>query len=53
MTGTREATYAEIARRIRAVQLDRQGSSHEWEELVQKMCDSDDTDLQNIREKAA
>ena len=51
MEGTKEATYAEIARRIREVPLDRQGSSYEWEELVQKMCASDDADLQNIGNK--
>ena len=51
MEGTKEAKYAEIARRIRKVPLDKQGSSHEWEELVQKMCASNDTDLQDIGNK--
>lgn len=51
MEGTKEAVYAEIARRIREVPLDTHGSSHEWEELVEKMCASDDADLQNIGNK--
>jgi hypothetical protein len=51
MEGTKGTTYAEIARRIREVPLDKQGSSYEWEELVQKMCASDDTDLQDIGNK--
>jgi hypothetical protein len=48
MECSKKTTYAEIARRIREVPLDKQGSSYEWEELVQKMCASDDTDLQDI-----
>lgn len=51
MEGTKDATYAEIARRIREVPLDKQGSSYEWEELVQKMCASNDTGLQDIGNK--
>ncbi len=51
MKGSKEATYAEIARKMREVPLGRQGSSYEWEELVEKMCASDDADLQNIGNK--
>jgi hypothetical protein len=51
MKGTKGATYAEIARKIREVPLDKPGSSYEWEELVEKMCASEDTDLQNIGNK--
>jgi hypothetical protein len=52
MNGTRKATYAEIARKIREIPLDEPVSSHEWDELVKKMCDSEDAGLQDIGRKA-
>lgn len=42
------AKYAEIGRRLREIPLDGYTSSYEWEELVQKMCASDDTGLRAI-----
>jgi hypothetical protein len=40
--------YAEIGRKIRQIPLDGHYVSYEWEELVQRMCDSDDTKLHTI-----
>ncbi len=40
--------YAEIGRQMRAISQEKPGSSHEWEELVQKLCDSDDDRLHAI-----
>ena len=40
--------YAEIGRKIREIPLEKTDTSYEWEELVQKMCASDDADLQEI-----
>jgi hypothetical protein len=40
--------YVEIARRIREIPLEKPGSSYEWEELVQKLCASDDVGLHDI-----
>lgn len=40
--------YAEIGRRMRAIPPEKPGSSYEWEELVQKLCVSDDTGLHDI-----
>jgi hypothetical protein len=51
MIGTKEETYARIARKIREIPLDKPDSSYEWEELVQKMCDSEDAGLQEIGHK--
>lgn len=51
MTGTKEENYAHIARRVREIPLDKSSSSYEWEELVQKMCDSQDAGLQDIGHK--
>ena len=48
MAGINKATYAEIGRKLRAQPLEKPGSSHEWEELVQKLCASNDTGLHDI-----
>jgi hypothetical protein len=40
--------YAEIGRRMRAMPPETSGSSHEWEELVQKLCVSDDAGLHDL-----
>lgn len=40
--------YKEIARKIRAIPPEELNSSYEWEELVQKMCISDDDGLHEI-----
>lgn len=43
-----KAKYAEIGRRMRAVPLEKHYCSYEWEELVQKMCASNDSDLHDL-----
>jgi hypothetical protein len=40
--------YSEIGRKIREVPLEATSSSYEWEELVQKLCESDDAGLHEI-----
>ena len=40
--------YAEIARKMRELPIEKHGSSYEWEELVQKLCDSGDSELRGI-----
>lgn len=42
------AKYAEIGRKIRALPLERAAVSHEWEELVLKLCASEDAALHTI-----
>lgn len=51
MKGIKEETYAQIARKVSEIALDNLGSSYEWEELVQRMCDSEDAGLQVIGHK--
>ena len=48
MTCMNKAMYAEIGRKMRTIPLEKLDSSHEWEELVQKMCESDDAELRDI-----
>jgi hypothetical protein len=48
MTDMDQTKYAEIGRKIREVPLEQPGSSYEWEELVQKLCASDDAGLHEI-----
>ena len=43
--------YAEIARKIRAVPKEKPFVCHEWEELLEKMCSSVDTELQDFGHK--
>jgi len=40
--------YAEIGRKMREIPLELPASSYEWEELVEKLCDSDDAGLHDI-----
>jgi hypothetical protein len=40
--------YEELARKIREIPLDMFGPSYEWEELVEKLCASDDAGLREI-----
>jgi hypothetical protein len=40
--------YVEIGRKMREIPLDTPCSSYEWEELVGKMCASDDAGLHEI-----
>jgi hypothetical protein len=48
MTDMDQAKYAELGRKIREVPLEPPGSSYEWEELVQKLCASNDAGLHEI-----
>ena len=43
--------YAEIGRRMRELPLETHMSSYEWEELVEKLCTSDDAGLRDIGAK--
>ena len=40
--------YAEIGRKLRDLPLEKHCASYEWEELVQKLCASDDAGLHGI-----
>lgn len=40
--------YAEIGRKMREIPLEKPVASYEWEELVQKLCNSDDAGLHDI-----
>ena len=48
MTGINKIIYAEIGRKLRAMPLDKMCASYEWEELVQKLCASDNDGLHAI-----
>ena len=48
MIAINKTKYAEIARKMRELPLEKHGSSHEWEELVQKLCNSGDEGLRGI-----
>ena len=45
---TGKAKYAEIGRKIRQIPLEKPELSYEWEELVKKLCASDDAGLHDI-----
>jgi len=45
---TKNYKYAEIVRKMREIPLEKPGLSYEWEELVEKLCVSDDDELHNI-----
>ncbi len=51
MTCINKSKYAEIGRRLRNIPLEKHILSHEWEELVQKLCASDDESLHAIGNK--
>jgi hypothetical protein len=48
MSGLDITKYAEIGRKMRDIPLDKSGPRYEWEELVQKLCASDDVWLHDI-----
>ena len=48
MMKTGNAKYAEIGRRMREIPHEQAGASYEWEELVHKLCASDDDGLRGI-----
>jgi hypothetical protein len=43
-----DTKYAEIGRKIRAIPLEKHFPSYEWEELVEKLCKSNDPALHAI-----
>jgi hypothetical protein len=43
--------YTEIGRRLREIPSETHISSHEWEELIQKLFNSDDDGLRDIGAK--
>jgi hypothetical protein len=48
MPSNNTSKYIEIGRRIRELPQEEPVSSYEWEELVQKLCESSDTVLHEI-----
>jgi hypothetical protein len=40
--------YADIGRKLRAIPLEQPDSSYEWEELVERLCASEDAGLHDI-----
>ncbi len=44
----KQAKYSEIGLRLRAIPLERHIPRHEWEELVDKLCASEDAALHDI-----
>jgi len=48
MTCMSNSKYVEIARKLREIPPEQPETSYEWEELVQKLCDSDDAGLHDI-----
>lgn len=43
-----KSRYAEIGRKMREIPTEKPAVSYEWEELVQKLCASDDAGLHGI-----
>jgi hypothetical protein len=43
-----KAKYAEIGRRVRALPPEKSNPDYKWEELVRKMCESNDERLREI-----
>ena len=48
MTGESRDRYFEIGRRLRSIPVERHITSYEWEELVERLCASDDIRLHDI-----
>ena len=48
MTNAHSIKYAEIGKKLRQLPPESHISSYEWEELVQKLCSSDDDVLREI-----
>ncbi len=51
MANTINNTYEEIARKMREIPQEKSCPSYKWEELVQKLCASDDARLHDIGER--
>lgn len=48
MTNTNKITYEKIAQKIRELPMETPCPNYKWEELVQRLCDSEDESLRNI-----
>lgn len=48
MSSMSKSKYEEIAHRMRDIPPDLPATSYEWEELVQRLCDSEDSGLHEI-----
>lgn len=48
MMDLNKARYAELGRKMRGVPPEKPCSSYEWEELVEKLCASEDARLHDI-----
>jgi len=48
MAATNNKIYAAIARKISKIPLEKADTNHKWEELVQKLCNSNDSTLHDI-----
>jgi hypothetical protein len=48
MIAINKTKYAEIGRQMRALPPEKSGSTYEWEELVNKMCASEDAGLHDV-----
>jgi len=51
MMDMNKTIYAEIGRKMREIPLETHMSSYEWEELVERLCASDDDGLRDIGAK--
>ena len=51
MMDMNKTIYAEIGRKMREIPLETHMTSYEWEELVEKLCASDDAGLRGIGAK--
>ncbi|MHB8057393.1 MAG: hypothetical protein ACYDHC_05800 [Desulfuromonadaceae bacterium] len=43
-----KAKYVEIGRQMRALPLEKPATTYKWEELVDRMCASDDAGLRDV-----
>lgn len=48
MSCVNKTKYAEIGRKMREIPREKPVPSYEWEELVHRLCDSDDLGLHDI-----
>jgi hypothetical protein len=48
MIAINKTKYAEIGRQMRAIPPEKPGSTYKWEELVNKMCASEDAGLHDV-----
>jgi hypothetical protein len=48
MPGINKTKYEEIGRKVRELPIEKYSSSYEWDELVERLCASDDIRLHDI-----